>query len=142
MTAPLSSPEPIDLRAADGCPLRAFAWRHPDSAVPPRPVVILNPATSVRCRYYFRFAAYLFRHGCVVLAYDYRGIGESRPASSRHPSPRVLVERFHSVTASTLALSVSDDEFGTVPAVRTLIASAAPRTDVPISPYESRTYET
>jgi predicted alpha/beta hydrolase len=45
--------------------------------------VIINPATSVRCRYYFRFAGFLFEHGIDVVAYDYRGIGESRPASLR-----------------------------------------------------------
>jgi predicted alpha/beta hydrolase len=45
--------------------------------------VIINAATSVRCRYYSRFADYLFAQGCDVLTYDYRGIGESRPASLR-----------------------------------------------------------
>jgi len=30
-----------------------------------------------------RFADYLFAHGCDVLTYDYRGIGESRPPSLR-----------------------------------------------------------
>ncbi len=48
-----------------------------------RPVVIINAATSVRCRYYARFAAYLHQHGFDVVTYDYRGIGESRPASLR-----------------------------------------------------------
>lgn len=46
-----------------------------------RALVIINPATSVRCRYYFRFAQYLFDQGLDVLTYDYRGIGESRPES-------------------------------------------------------------
>lgn len=44
-------------------------------------MVIINAATSVRCRYYFRFADYLFANGFDVMTYDYRGIGESRPAS-------------------------------------------------------------
>jgi predicted alpha/beta hydrolase len=44
-------------------------------------VVIINAATSVRCRHYSRFADYLFAHGFDVITYDYRGIGESRPAS-------------------------------------------------------------
>jgi predicted alpha/beta hydrolase len=43
----------------------------------------LNPATSVRCHYYFRFAEYLHGQGYDVIAYDYRGIGGSRPASLR-----------------------------------------------------------
>ncbi|MCV6903735.1 MAG: alpha/beta fold hydrolase, partial [Achromobacter xylosoxidans] len=74
----------ITLRAADGVALGGYAWRHaaPDPAGP-RPVVVINAATSVRCRYYARFAAYLHRHGFDVLTYDYRGIGESRPASLR-----------------------------------------------------------
>lgn len=74
----------ITLRAADGVALGGYAWRHaaPDPAGP-RSVVVINAATSVRCRYYARFAAYLHRHGFDVLTYDYRGIGESRPASLR-----------------------------------------------------------
>lgn len=45
--------------------------------------MIINPATSVRCRYYFRFAVYLFERGFDVIVYDYRGIGESRPETLR-----------------------------------------------------------
>ncbi|QVM90627.1 alpha/beta fold hydrolase [Pseudomonas entomophila] len=68
--------------AADGYRLGGFRWRHatPDRQ---RPLVIVNAATSVRCRYYSRFADYLFAQGFDVLTYDYRGIGESRPASLR-----------------------------------------------------------
>ncbi|WP_323123284.1 alpha/beta hydrolase family protein [Burkholderia alba] len=71
-------PEPFVAVAADGYPVRGFAWRHRAPAAD-RPVTIVNCATSVRCSYYFRFAAYLFSHGSDVLVYDYRGIGESRP---------------------------------------------------------------
>jgi predicted alpha/beta hydrolase len=63
--------------------IKGFTWRHSGDSQATRPVVIINPATSVRCRYYFRFADYLFEHGLDVIAYDYRGIGESRPASMR-----------------------------------------------------------
>jgi predicted alpha/beta hydrolase len=91
-TAP--APEAIALVAADGCPIRGFVWRHGErhagdwgvvhrSNASARPVVIVNAATSVRCRYYFRFAAFLFSHGCDAIVYDYRGIGESRPQSLR-----------------------------------------------------------
>ncbi|CAB3849064.1 alpha/beta fold hydrolase [Achromobacter sp. SIMBA_011] len=74
----------ITLRAADGVPLGGYVWRHADpDPAGPRPVVVINAATSVRCRYYARFAAYLHQHGFDVLTYDYRGIGESRPASLR-----------------------------------------------------------
>lgn len=76
----VASGEPFKETAADGFVLGGFTWRHPfrDAA---RPVVIINAATSVRCRHYSRFADYLFDHGFDVITYDYRGIGESRPAS-------------------------------------------------------------
>lgn len=66
--------------ATDGFVLGGFTWRQalPDTQ---RPVVIINAATSVRCRHYSRFAAYLFANGFDVITYDYRGIGESRPGS-------------------------------------------------------------
>ncbi|WP_248807245.1 alpha/beta fold hydrolase [Pseudomonas sp. MWU13-2100] len=69
-------------RAGDGFALGGFAWRH-DDAGRTRPVVIINAATSVRCRHYSRFADYLFANGMDVITYDYRGIGESRPATLR-----------------------------------------------------------
>jgi len=73
-----TSPLPIEIRAADGYRLKGHCWRHepPDER---RAVVVINPATSVRCAYYARFADYLHRHGFDVLTYDYRGIGQSRP---------------------------------------------------------------
>ncbi|WP_116136531.1 alpha/beta fold hydrolase [Trinickia diaoshuihuensis] len=70
-------PRKVTFDAPDGTPIGGFAWQAGSRT---RPVVIVNPATSVRCRYYFRFADYLFAHGRDVLLYDYRGIGESRPA--------------------------------------------------------------
>lgn len=77
------APVALTITTADGYALRAFMWRHraPHLAARavPRPVVIVNAATSVRCRYYFRFAQWLHQHDCDVLVYDYRGIGESRP---------------------------------------------------------------
>jgi predicted alpha/beta hydrolase len=75
--------EQIRIPAADGYPLCGFVWRHPFA--PPRrhPVVIINSATSVRCRYYGQFANDLHERGCDVLTYDYRGIGESRQGSLR-----------------------------------------------------------
>ncbi|OVZ64874.1 alpha/beta hydrolase [Pigmentiphaga sp. NML080357] len=75
---------PVTIPAADGYPLAAFVWRGVDSpALAPRPVVVINAATSVKCRYYFRFAQYLHDNGMDVVAYDYRGIGESRPTRLR-----------------------------------------------------------
>lgn len=74
--------QPFREEAADGFSLGGFTWRH-GAADPMRAVVIINAATSVRCRFYSRFADYLFAHGADVITYDYRGIGESRPAALR-----------------------------------------------------------
>ncbi|MEI2414735.1 alpha/beta fold hydrolase [Orrella sp. JC864] len=70
------------LEAADGYALGARLWPQP-AARQAAPVVIINAATSVQCRYYARFAAWLHAHGMHVLAYDYRGIGLSRPRRLR-----------------------------------------------------------
>lgn len=81
---PQTAPQalPIVFAADDGHELRGHLWRHPGHD-PARPVVLINPATSVHSRYYARFADYLGRQGLDVLSYDYRGIGGSRPASLR-----------------------------------------------------------
>ncbi|WP_097461357.1 alpha/beta hydrolase family protein [Mangrovitalea sediminis] len=73
---------PFTVVTDDGISLKGRYWRQPERAVE-RPVVIINPATSVICRYYFRFADYLFQNGFDVVTYDYRGIGESKPSSLR-----------------------------------------------------------
>lgn len=66
--------------AADGYPIACSAWRWA-SGSRERPVVVVCPATSVRARYYERFAQYLHAKGFDVVTFDYRGIGGSRPAS-------------------------------------------------------------
>jgi predicted alpha/beta hydrolase len=73
-------PEELIARAADGCPIGGLVWRHLAPGL--RPVVVSNPATSVRGGYYARFAAF-FSHGLDVITYDYRGLGASRPRSLR-----------------------------------------------------------
>jgi predicted alpha/beta hydrolase len=83
MVTPTAEPEPLSVRVADGVPINGFQWRHARPRPDARPVVVINSATSVRCRYYARFAAFLFGHGFDVITYDYRGIGESRPAPLR-----------------------------------------------------------
>ncbi len=72
----------IRFPAADGYELGGFLWMD-DGSDGDRATVIITCATSVRCRYYIRFAQYLFQHGFDVLIYDYRGIGESRPKQLR-----------------------------------------------------------
>ena len=68
--------------AADGYLIGGFTWRHLRTHRK-RTVVIINAATSVRCRHYSRFADYLFANDIDVITYDYRGIGESRSGSLR-----------------------------------------------------------
>ena len=76
-----TQPTAFSTRAADGYAIKGHCWRHPHPE--DRPVVIINPATSVHSRYYSRFATFLFSQGFDVVTYDYRGIGGSRPASLR-----------------------------------------------------------
>lgn len=68
--------------AADGFTLHGQLWR--PSETPPHTTLLINAATGVAARYYSRYAAYLACHGFLVLTYDYRGIGASRPASLRN----------------------------------------------------------
>lgn len=84
---PVTTPKPGQSEsfkepAADNYLLGGFTWRHVRTDLE-RPVVIINAATSVRCRHYARFADYLFANGFDVITYDYRGIGESRKGSLR-----------------------------------------------------------
>ena len=74
---------PINIPGTDGYSLGGYEWRRALDPERPHPLVIVNAATSVRCRYYTRFAEYLHSHGFDVLTYDYRGIGESRNGSLR-----------------------------------------------------------
>ncbi len=73
---------PFKELAIDGYVLGGFTWRHLRTDLE-RPLVIINAATSVRCRHYARFADYLFANGLDVITYRYRGIGESRSGSLR-----------------------------------------------------------
>ena len=73
---------PVRFAAADGYWLGGFLWQAAE-AQPDRPVVLIASATSVRCRYYQRFATYLFDNGFDVLTFDYRGIDQSRPQQMR-----------------------------------------------------------
>lgn len=75
-------PRPFRIHAPDRVSLGGFLWSHPGLRAD-RPVVVIAAATSVLCRYYTRFADYLHANGCDVVTFDYRGIGESRPASLR-----------------------------------------------------------
>src|ERR1700730_15144087 len=50
-------------------------------AGPVRAAVVVNSATAVPRKIYRGFAGYPAERGFAVVTYDYRGIGESRPAS-------------------------------------------------------------
>lgn len=71
--------EPTTFHCSDGVSLGGHVWSSGDG----RAVVIVNAATGVLARYYHRYASYLCEHGFDVLTYDYRGIGDSRPANLR-----------------------------------------------------------
>lgn len=69
----------LKLRAEDGYSLAATLIE-PEQ---PRAAVLVSSATAVRRQYYRHFAEFLKEAGMTVLTYDYRGIGDSRPASLR-----------------------------------------------------------
>jgi predicted alpha/beta hydrolase len=66
--------------AADGYPLGATLHGPEDDVAP---LIVIASATGVRRRYYAAFAAHLAARGMRALTFDYRGIGDSRPASLR-----------------------------------------------------------
>ena len=73
----------VTFHATDEHPLAGRLFL-PPAPTPPRAAVILHGATAVPQGFYARFARHLAaRHGFAVLTYDYRGVGESRPASLR-----------------------------------------------------------
>jgi predicted alpha/beta hydrolase len=57
-------------------------------------------------------------------------------SARRYPPKQELVQRFRALTAPMLAVSVSDDEFGTIPASRRFLSyfSGSPRTLLEITP--------
>lgn len=84
LNVPVGPTDTIKIQTTDGTTIGGFCWRAVRTdALATRPVVVITAATSVRCRYYFRFADYLHAHGFDVIVYDYRGIGESRPQKMR-----------------------------------------------------------
>ncbi|HWW49975.1 MAG TPA: alpha/beta fold hydrolase [Xanthobacteraceae bacterium] len=68
----------ITIPAADDFPLAATVFIPRTNR---RGAVLINSATAVPQKIYRRFASYLAGRGFVVLTYDYRGVGGSRPKS-------------------------------------------------------------
>jgi predicted alpha/beta hydrolase len=69
--------EPLSLATPDGVIVAARLFR---SSGPPRGAVLIGGAMGVRQDYYAPFARWLAGQGFVVASFDYRGVGESRPA--------------------------------------------------------------
>jgi predicted alpha/beta hydrolase len=69
----------IRISATDGYALGARRFGDQSAG----PYVVIAGATAVKQAYYTRFAAWLALQGCTVLTWDYRGIGDSRPAKLR-----------------------------------------------------------
>lgn len=81
LDTPLAPPvagERLNLRAADGYPLVAHRFRSP---TPPRAHLVVGGATGVPQGFYRRFAEHAAQRGFDVLTLDYRGIGQSAPAT-------------------------------------------------------------
>ncbi|MFZ5623623.1 MAG: alpha/beta fold hydrolase, partial [Gemmatimonadota bacterium] len=73
-------PQGTTIPALDGYPLGATLFVPARS---PRAVVLLAPATGVPRRLYDAFGAFLQSEGFAVVTWDWRGIGDSGPASLR-----------------------------------------------------------
>lgn len=73
--------KPVRIVCADGVRLGGHVWRRTGNS--DCGSVIINPATGVLARYYHAYARFLAGHGFTVLTYDYRGIGQFRPATLR-----------------------------------------------------------
>ncbi|MGZ8231602.1 MAG: alpha/beta hydrolase family protein [Burkholderiales bacterium] len=81
-----ASPEPVTVTrvrfpALDGYSLGGFL--HLGTNPQPRHAVVFATGGGIRAEVYRHFLSYLASHGLAVLAFDYRGIGESRPAKLR-----------------------------------------------------------
>ena len=74
--------EPLSIRCRDGFVLRA-TLRRPTATRREWGLAIINPATGVAARYYRRYAEFLVDQGMAALTWDYRGVGDSRPADLR-----------------------------------------------------------
>lgn len=65
------------LKTEDNYPLSVTVFQPED---PNGKLLLINSATGVKQQVYFAFATYLQELGFIVVTYDYRGIGQSKPA--------------------------------------------------------------
>ena len=71
-------PESITFAALDGRVLHGTIYGDPETA---HTALLLNAGTGIPRRFYRHFCAYAAQQGFVAMSYDYRGIGDSAPAS-------------------------------------------------------------
>lgn len=72
--------EDVGLVTEDDHTLRG-TWYAPASGGAPDRAAVLNCGAGIACRHYRHLARFLASAGIGVLAYDYRGVGVSRPSS-------------------------------------------------------------
>lgn len=72
---------PISVKARDGFSISATMFT-PETCS--KKVLLINSATGVKQQVYYAFSRYMASHGFTVITYDYRGVGQSKPASMRH----------------------------------------------------------
>jgi len=72
---------PLSITAAVGLELAATVYE--PTAAGQDKIVLIAPATAVKRGYYDGYARFLAEQGLRVVTFDYRGIGDSRPASLR-----------------------------------------------------------
>lgn len=73
-------PTPHRIPASDGLLLAARVFQ---PATPPTGVVVINAGTCLPQAFYEPVARFLAAQSFVAITYDYRGVGDSRPASLR-----------------------------------------------------------
>ena len=79
MTPEHVHPERIHIQASDGFSIAADVYARQRN----RQVAVIHSATGVPQQFYRHFACHLAQQDFTVVTYDYRGIGDSRPASLR-----------------------------------------------------------
>jgi predicted alpha/beta hydrolase len=72
--------EAVQLVTADGVRIAARVYRPDAQTTAARAIVLIGAAMGVRQAYYEPFAAWLAEQGFVAVSFDYRGVGDSRPA--------------------------------------------------------------
>lgn len=71
----------LSFKAADGFELHGHCYGDASTA---RAGLLIAPAMGVEQRYYAEFAHWMATQGYLVLSFDYRGMGASRPAALKH----------------------------------------------------------